>query len=175
MTVDTAKRRRTSALLTSGDVITNGAGEIRRRSAFCSAEHALGSTTNVATGTRRRARLRAARSICICNVFEIETFLIGIAAPACTSWRATDNGWHGLAIPFGNFVVYACLSASLFPCWAASAGNPSVPYGGRCMGVLYPPAFRRVATGIATTHRPPPTPTARAAPCVTQKDGAMTY
>ncbi|PAM32399.1 hypothetical protein CEJ63_27815, partial [Acinetobacter baumannii] len=26
------------------------------------------------------------------NVFEIETFLIGMAARACTSWRATDNG-----------------------------------------------------------------------------------
>ncbi|WP_306669836.1 FAD-linked oxidase C-terminal domain-containing protein [Stenotrophomonas sp. SbOxS2] len=121
-----------------------------------------------------RTWLRALHVPKICNVLEIETFLIGMAALACTSWRATDNGWHGLAIPFGKGVFYACLSASLSPCWAASAGNRSVPFGGRCVGASCPPAFRRVATGIATTHRPPPSPSARAAPCFALKDAAMT-
>jgi hypothetical protein len=93
-----------------------------------------------------------------CNNFEFENYLIGAAALPCTSWIATDNGWHGLAIPLDYRVVYACLSASLSPCWAASAGNPSAPYGGRCVGALCPPANTRWSPVLQprTVRRPHP-------------------
>ena len=49
---------------------------------------------------------------------------------------ATVHRWSGLESPFCWEVVCACQPAS--PC-VVPAGNPSAGYGGRGVGVLYPP------------------------------------
>ncbi len=58
----------------------------------------LDSTENVAFG-RLCHLLPASDETAMLSNFP--TILIGIIGASCKSCDATDNGWHGLAIPFG--------------------------------------------------------------------------
>ena len=75
------------------------------------------------------------------NSSTFPTFLIGLRALTAHPRHATDNGWHGLAIPFDECVVYACLPASCIPCARRRLAIRPRLYGGRCVGALCPPAF----------------------------------